>query len=83
MIWDQLEGWVELYWVGLVWSHNAAGATSPQACNHALAAKFQYDNDDDDEEEGQHDDDARDADTGGDYGGDDNMGFYPALIMML
>ena len=62
------------------WSHNAAGATSPQACNHALAAKFQHDNE---EEEEEHDD-ARDEDDdkGADYGGDDNMGFYPALTML-
>ena len=57
-IWDQLEGWV-----GLGWSHNAAGATSPRACNHALAAKFQHDNDDDDEEE--EEDDAVDGGGGG------------------
>ena len=52
---------VELGW--LVWSHNAAGATSPRACNHALAAKFQHDNDDDDDEE--EEDDAVDGGGGG------------------
>ena len=68
------------------WSHNAAGATSPQACNHALAAKFQHDNEEEDEEEEEEEDhdDARDEDDdkGADYGGDDNMGFYPALTML-
>ena len=68
---------VELGW--LVWSHNAAGATSPRACNHALAAKFQHDNNDDEEEE-EHvdddDDDDDDDDKGADYGRDDNRGFF-------
>ena len=40
----------------MVWSDNAGGATSPRACNHALAAKFQHDNDDDQEEEEEEED---------------------------
>ena len=64
------------------WSHNAAGATSPQACNHALAAKFQHDNEEEEEEEDHDDARDEDDDKGADYGGDDNMGFYPALTML-
>ena len=59
-------------WFGrLGWSDNAGGATSPRACNHALAAKFQHDAEEEEEQEEEEEEEEEEEHDDYDDGGHD------------